>query len=228
MAASQAPGEGSGIGPLGCGRNYLPPVTASGEEEEEEEKPGMWQKWGVGIGYWLIQITQHCVTWWKHEQMGFFDNSLPWPKHRTLQSHSSRLPLNKRTGQGEAERKPGWGTSEPQKWRFSCFVRQAVCSSGRQTGSEENANPEAPPWSPENPRPTNIHRLASLNKLLQTCRTSKARWAELNESTGKKPDSPFAVEIGLDLIWVFSALTSWKLARFPKSKIKWHLIVTRL
>lgn len=41
MAASQAPGEGSGIGPLGCGRNYLPPVTTSGEEEEEEEKPGM-------------------------------------------------------------------------------------------------------------------------------------------------------------------------------------------
>lgn len=33
--------------------------------------------------------------------MGFFDNSLPWPKHRTLQSHSNRLPLNKRTGREE-------------------------------------------------------------------------------------------------------------------------------
>lgn len=75
---------------------------------------------------------------------------------------------------------------------------QFVLVLGRSSG--ENANPEAPPRSPENPRPTNIHRLASLNKLLQTCRTSKARWAELNESTGRKPASPFAVEIGLDLI----------------------------
>lgn len=52
----------------------------------------------------------------------------------------------------------------------------------------------------ENPRPTGTQGRASLNKLLQTCRTSKARWAVLNESTGKEPESQFAVEIGLDLI----------------------------
>ena len=82
--------------------------------------------------------------------------------------------------------------------------------------------------SQEHPRPTDPPCLASWNKLLQTRRTSKARWATLNESTGRKPEAQFAVEIGLDLIWVFSALTRWKLAQIPKSKIKWHLIVTRL
>lgn len=62
---------------------------------------------------------------------------------------------------------------------------------------------------------TSARCIGSLNKLLQTCRTSKARWAFLNESTGKEPGFPFAAEIGLDLIWVFSALTGWSLADLP-------------
>lgn len=62
---------------------------------------------------------------------------------------------------------------------------------------------------------TSARCIGSLNKLLQTCRTSKARWAFLNESTGKEPGFPFAAEIGLDLIWVFSALTGWSLAELP-------------
>lgn len=39
MAASQAPGEGSGIGPLGCGRNYLPPVTAVEKRKKRKRNP---------------------------------------------------------------------------------------------------------------------------------------------------------------------------------------------
>lgn len=62
---------------------------------------------------------------------------------------------------------------------------------------------------------TSTRCIGSLNKLLQTCRTSKARWAFLNESTGEEPGFPFAAEIGLDLIWVFSALTAWCLADLP-------------
>lgn len=54
MAASQAPGEGSGTGPLGCGRSYLPPVTASGEEEEEKPVFDRNEEWN-----WLLTDTDH-------------------------------------------------------------------------------------------------------------------------------------------------------------------------
>lgn len=62
---------------------------------------------------------------------------------------------------------------------------------------------------------TRAHCIGFLNKLLKTCRTSKATWIFLNESAGKEPGFPFTAEIGLDLICVFSALTGWSLAELP-------------